>query len=150
MKEKYRELQKHFELPKFEEIDTEFEISSIEHETFLVREIRRKMHDKIDFVVEVLDGLLQPDPTSLFSMTEYHFFSDSEREEISKLFKDLMMLKRKAEKSSLGNDEDQALYINEAFKKWMGRKPEIEKIFSKMTESWPKEEKIKPDLDYMT
>ena len=97
----------------------------------------------------MLNGILQPDPSSLSSMTEYHFFKDNERDGISKLFKEMMVIKRKAEGAGLGSEEEQAEFVKEAFAKWVARKEQIKKMLLKMSESWTKEELPTAEVDYL-
>ena len=55
VKETYQKLSKKYQLPPFAEIDTAFEISTIEYEEFLLREVRRKMVEKLDSFIKVLE-----------------------------------------------------------------------------------------------
>ena len=45
IKKRYEELVKKYKLPSFTSLNNEFEISTIEHEEFLLREIRRKIDE---------------------------------------------------------------------------------------------------------
>ena len=48
IKEEYEKLKEKHNLPDFKEINNEFEITTIEKEEFLLREIRRKIYEKIE------------------------------------------------------------------------------------------------------
>jgi len=49
IEKEYGKLSKKFKLPKFKEIDSEFEISNLENERFLIRNILRKVEEKLEF-----------------------------------------------------------------------------------------------------
>ena len=55
VKEEYQKLAKKYKLPKYNDIDLDFEVSAIDKKKFLLREIRRKMLDKFDGINGVLE-----------------------------------------------------------------------------------------------
>ena len=110
-KKAYSELQKKFNVPDIEYIDSEFEISTIEADKFLLREIRRKIHDKIDTVCKVLDGILQPEPV-WHSMYESGIFTDDEKKGLYLIYKELMTYNRASSVLELeANDKLNAKFI---------------------------------------
>ena len=70
----YNELKKKFRLPEFNDINHEFELSDLEQTSFLLRETIRRIAEKLDFYTAVLEGVLQPDASSLHTMHETRFF----------------------------------------------------------------------------
>ena len=89
IKEKYQKLSKKYDLPSFDYLNKDFEIFTIEHEEFLLREIRRKINDKVELYVKFLDELLNPE-TSITNMHESKLFNEKERNEIFSLYKRLI------------------------------------------------------------
>ena len=54
----YDSYKKKLKLPDFNELDVEFEISSIEEEGFVLRKIRRKIVDKVIEFSDVLNRIV--------------------------------------------------------------------------------------------
>lgn len=138
-----------YPLPKYDAINNEFDISTIENDNFLLRKIIQEMFERIDFYATTLSELLQPDTAQVKSMHESRFFNDKEREKIFELYKKLMIIIRNASEVSLQREERlEAEYIKNTFDEWLLIKPELLKIVNKMKDSWKKETDIKEELAY--
>jgi len=145
----YNKLCKKFKLPKFDEIDSEFEISSLETEKFLIKNILKKIIEKLEFYIETIGNLVHPDGSSISTMYEIRFFSDEEKNEMYKLFKKLMKNHRNAITLVLENNEkQQAAFLNKFFNEWLNIKKDLIKYMDKMKESWDKDTTIQEDLGY--
>ena len=94
IEKEYSNLSKKYKLPKFREIDNEFEISTLENPSFLTKNILRRIAEKLEFYIEVIGSLVHPDASSLSNMYEVRYFSDDEKNEIYRLFKKLMKINR--------------------------------------------------------
>jgi len=71
IKEAYDKLKKdHPILPEFDKINKEFQLSTIENEDFLLSEIKGKIADTIEPVIQVIERVIQPDPNMLSDMYE--------------------------------------------------------------------------------
>ena len=140
---------KKYKLPKFEEIDKEFEISSLENERFLIRNTLRKIAEKLEIYSDAIGNLVHPDGSSLSSMYEVRFFSDDEKDGMYKLFKKLMKANRDIAAIVLSADEKkEADFLNDFFNGWLNMKKELIAYMGKMRESWEKESTIEEDLGY--
>ena len=147
--DKYNKIKNNYDLPNFEDLDKEFEISTIESEKFLLREIINKIIERIDIFSCLLEELLQPDSSSLKSMHESRFIEDSDRKIIYEIYKKLMVINRESKEVSLKRDEkEEADYINRTFKKWKEIKIELLKYVNIMKNTWEKETDIKEELGY--
>ena len=145
----YNHLCKKLKLPKFNEIDKEFEISSLENERFLINNILKKISEKLEVYTEAISNLVHPDASSLTSMYEIRFFSDDEKDSMYGLFKKLMKANREIVELLLDADEKkEAEFLNSFFNEWLNMKKELITYISKMKESWEKESTIKEDLGY--
>lgn len=145
----YNKLCKKFKLPKFEEIDREFEISTLENERFLINNILRKIVEKLEVYTEAIGNLVHPDASSLTSMYEIRYFSDDEKNDMYKLFKKLMKINREIVELLLDADEKkEADFLNGFFNEWLNMKNDLKAYISKMKESWEKESTIEEDLGY--
>ncbi|MFH0868318.1 MAG: hypothetical protein V1831_03315 [Candidatus Woesearchaeota archaeon] len=145
----YDKLCKKYKLPKFSEVDQEFEISSLENERFLIRNTLRKISEKLETYGDAIGNLVHPDGSSLSSMYEIRFFSEDEKDDMYKLFKKLVKANRNIAEVVLSADEKkEAEFLNSFFNEWLGIKKELLAYLSKMKECWGKESTIKDDLGY--
>ena len=149
VKEEYIVLSKKHKLPSFAEMEKEFEISKVDEEGFLLREVRRKIAEKIELYFKFLEEILQPE-TIISNMHESREFNEGERENIFRLYSKLMFLYRLSMETSVNEDDKKSAdYINTVFKDWDSIKDQFSKIVAKAKESWLKETNIKEDLGYM-
>ena len=150
IKGEYQKLAKRHKLPKYIDIDKDFEISTIDKTEFLLREIRRKILDKFDGIREILEHIIQPDANSFSSMYETRIFSDEEKKKIYNIYKTLMRMDRTASIVNLRADEkEDAQYIKNTFAEWQKLKPKLMQYFEKIKKNWEKETSVKEDLGYL-
>ncbi len=146
----YQKLAKKYKLPDFNEIDLDFEISTIDKKGFLLREIRRRVFDKIDGIKDVLESIIQPDPNSFSNMYESRVFNQQEINDIYKIYKNLMILYREATIVNLRADEkEEADFINKIFIEWNSIKEKLVNYLEKIKKYWEKETSVKEDLGYL-
>ena len=146
LKEEYDKLK--YKIPKFEDLDYEFELSSanIKDKNFLIRSIRRRLNDKVIFYCRIIEGLIYPNANNLIGMVEVKSFSEDEKEKMSKIYKKLMEFERQSLSLDVEPDEKKEVeFINNLFKEWKKFKDEMIKITKKMKESWHLEEKEEKD-----
>src|SRR3989344_6191743 len=144
IKEEYNELTKKHKLPKFDDINEDFELEFIKEKSFLLRQIRRKMNEMVIFFCRIIESLLYPTQQHIINMREVTNFSDDDKKEIEDIYKQLMFLERQSLilEVSPGESED-IKYINEVSNFHKKIKPKIEKIARLMQEAWKKEESLK-------
>jgi len=146
---KYKILAKKYKLPSYKDINKEFEISSIEECYFLLSEIRKKIMEKVSYFINLLEDIIHPE-ASISAMYEGKVLDDKTKEKVIKLYKELMIIKRKAEISAIENKEEvTAKFVEESFKKWLEIKPKLLKIVKLLLVSWKKEVNVKEDLFYL-
>ncbi|MBW2992589.1 hypothetical protein KY345_05210 [Candidatus Woesearchaeota archaeon] len=144
----YSELKKkHKDLPNFEDLDNEFEISAIE-EPFTLRNIRRKIIEKVEYYAKIIEELLQPE-TNLINMYETRVFAENEKEDIYNILKKLMFFTRLSAETALKADEKEDVnFLANFLKEWTKLKPSLLNIISRIKDSWEKETELKEDLGY--
>ncbi|MEK6907005.1 MAG: hypothetical protein AABW45_00595 [Nanoarchaeota archaeon] len=146
LKEEYNKL-KH-KIPRFEDLDNEFELSTanIKDKSFLLRNIRRRLNDKIIFYCRIIEGLLYPNSNSITGMMEINSFNEKEKEKMANIYKKLMEFERESLSLDVNPDEKNDVeFINNLFKEWKKFKEEMIKVTKKMKESWHLEEKEEKD-----
>ena len=150
VKKTYEALKGKYQLPAFDAVNHEFEISSFESDVFLLREIRRRITEKIEFFGSVLESLLQPDTASVAHMHEYRVLDDAKRKTLSSLYKDLMVLYRTAMIAECRLDEkEDASFIKSIMEKWPNLRKEMEKVFIQLKGSWITDDDVVDKLEYL-
>jgi len=105
VRDEYEKLRKKYNLPSFDSMDKEFDLSSVENEKRVLREIRQAIRDRMEFGHMVLDSICHPDTGSVTSMIECNFFTDEEKKKAFKLSQRIMALWRVATEAKLVNEE---------------------------------------------
>ena len=145
----YSNLSKKYKLPKFKDIDAEFEISALDNEKFLIKNILRNILEKLEFYIEIIGGLVHPDGSSISNMYEIRFFTEDEKNGMYLLFKKLMKIDRNIVEMVLKNDEkEQSDFLNKFFTDWQDMKKELLDYIGKMKDSWEKQSTIEEDIGY--
>src|SRR3989344_9141948 len=147
VQEQYATYRKKFKtLPSFDVLDREFEISTIEnHPKFLLREIRKKITERIDFFAKLLEELLQPDAT-IANLRESRDFTEKEKKQIFELYKKFMIVMRSSVEYALtGTDKDNVEFIVEVMKSWEKAKTQTLQIVRKMKASWAVDTKFEEE-----
>lgn len=149
IEKEYVRLSSKHKLPRFQEIDAEFEISCLESEKFLLKNILKSIGEKLEFYIDIFGGIVHPDGTSMSSMYEMRFFLDTEKNEMYILFKKMMKFHRQIiEIVLMNNDYEQAKFLNEFVSEWREMKKKLAIYLSKMKDAWEKETSIQEDLGY--
>ncbi len=144
----YEAVRKKYPLPKFEELDAEFDIHCIDDGKFPLREVRHKICERIDDLCIMLEEVLQPD-TKVSNLYESRVFTESDKELIFLVFKKLMAIRKKAALISLRNNErEEAEFIAESYKQWIALKKQLEPFFIKLVDAWQTDTDIKEQLSY--
>ena len=133
----YSDLKKKYKLPDFNELNKELEITSIEETDFLLRAITRKASEKLDFYASLIEEMLQPDTSNLYSMHEARFFTQDEKNSMNELYARMMKLARESIEMSLDNtEENEAKFISLFFSEWKAIKHQLIIYVRKMKSSW--------------
>jgi len=149
IEKEYNNLSKKYKLPKFKEMDNEFEVSALDNEKFLIKNILRRISEKLEFYTEFISNLVHPDGSSISNMYEIRFFSEDEKNDMYNLFKRLMKIDRNVTELVLKNDEkEQSNFLNKFFTDWMNIKKELLNYIKKMKDSWEKQSTIEEDIGY--
>ena len=137
MKEAYKQLKKDFDLPDFDVLNKEFEIITIEPEGFLLREIKRRINEKLSNARDLLTALIQPESTSLVDLYECRCFDDEAKNKIFELFSNVMHLKRKINESELLLDDNtDAAVIKKAAEVWPKLREQMVPLVKELGTCW--------------
>ena len=146
----YASLQKKYGLPDFHVLDVEFEISSIEEEGLILRGVCKKIRERIEVVIDVIEHVLQPDTNSYIDMYECKFFSGSEKDSLFVLLKHVMHSYRSLLEVEIVQDEKlYAQFIKDFFGEWQNLKKSLLPFFSKLKAVWKETKQDKAKLEYL-
>lgn len=146
----YEFLKKRYGLPEFALLDNEFEISSIEQESFVLKNICKKIREKIENIVSVVEKLIQPTAECYSDFYEYKFFKNSERDALFVLFKELMHTHRSILELEIIEDEKAyAEFIKQLFLNWHEMKKSLLPVFAKLKSVWKETAEEKEKLEYL-
>ncbi len=144
----YEKLRKKFNLPEFNEIDSEFDLSGIEEYCDLLKTIGEIIRDKIAKAGEIIGEIMQPE-TSISALYESRVFNEKEKNRVFEIYRRIMILKRQADKLFIINDEKMdADFINSSLSEWKQIKPQIVDILTELEDSWKKELERSDKLPY--
>ncbi len=149
IKKKYDALRKKHRLPGFEELDAEFEISDIESDGPVLREVRKKIADKIGQVCGTVEQMLHPE-TNLADLYESRVLNEQEKKELFEMYKRLMAAERRCVEMFISSDEKlDAAFVKSFSAEWKTLKPQLVKFIRKLGESWEKETEEGEAAGYM-
>ena len=148
VKTEYKKLAKKHSLPKYSEMDREFQIRNIEYPDFLISEIREVMFDRIRTLTDFLERVISPD-AELVGMYESKALTESQKRELYAAFKRLMKYRRQALAANIENSEQKdASFIKDFFKEWIPLKTKIVKSVKKLEKSWETESETDEKIGY--
>ncbi len=140
MQDEYKKLQKKYTLPKYQELNKHFELDYIEDPFFLLRSIRRRIHEKVVFFAKLFEKVIFPNQGIMIEMYESKFFTDKEKEDLLKTYEELLELDRKALALNISSTNvKEAEYIRTTFKRWPVLIKKSSFIIQKLDNSWKQE-----------
>jgi len=149
IKQEYNRLKKKYNLPDFNKLDKEFEISTIDPNLFSIRAVRRKMLEKLIFFSKILETTLFPNLESLSTMYESRFFSEEDKDKISETYRVVMLHSRRFLKADVNpEDKTDAKLIKDLSKDWPKIKDKVGQLVNKMEACWNKKDVKIKDLIY--
>lgn len=142
IKKEYNNLKNKYNLPGFEDLDNEFELYIIDKKCIVLRQIRRRMNEKVIFFCNIIERVLYPNPQSIPVMYESKFL-EGYKTNLNKLYRKLMVYERRSIDIDVrcDNEKDNADYIKDLFKEWVKLKKELSVYSKKLKEFWEIESK---------
>ncbi len=150
MKESYDQFKKKYkQLPEFNELNHYFEISDIEKDEFVLRNIKKKVSEKISAYTDIMESILQPE-TSFSSMHEAKYITQKERNIAIDIYTSFMKLNRYAFEVSVDEEEsNNADFIKEAYDVFKKKKDDLKKLFTFLKDTWGKQDSEKVEIGYL-
>ncbi len=124
-------------LPEFSELDRHFDLVSIDNYDALLRSVRHRMTDKLDFFAKIIEGVLQPNE-SLSSLHEYKLLED--KKELYDTYRSMMGLIRNSHLLELDStEEDDAEFIKDSFSRFSKMLPVLRRTLEELQGCWSKD-----------
>lgn len=138
LKKEYVVFEKKYQLPKFSELNIEFEIEKLqENETdLLLREIRRTISDKTVAFMKFFEIFLNPQAAPLFMLSAIKSLNAADKIKIEKIYNKIVAIEIHAITLDVEYDErKEAEFIKNTYKNWKEMKEDlkiIEEILSRV------------------
>lgn len=141
IKQDYSELIKKYKLPSFERLDEEFEIRALEENKSgrPIKAILRLIANKLRSFLESLDSLINPNPSSLYSMMIINNINEELKKEIFDFYIKVGSLYQKCFYYELESDEKTAEFIKSFWKEWPELKEKQKRFLKTVMDNWEKE-----------
>lgn len=152
IKAAYAPLAKKYKLPAYEGLNQDFEISTVEDTDFLLRNIRTKISEKMEFCIKLLASILQPEQ-NITDLQECKMFNDEQKKKIYLLYKNLMAAMRFAGVLSMSSTEkEEAAFLAAFYAEWSvknGYRDQLKNVLQTLKDSWTKETDVEAEPGYM-
>jgi len=131
LKLEYKALTLKHNLPDFRELAEDFDIEKINEKesSFLLREIRRVMNEKISVYIHFFEILINPTGPPMFIFTILRNISEEDKKTLKEIYKTLSKTQIEVIKlDTIYKEEAEVKFINEIFNLWQKMKPKIYKL----------------------
>ena len=149
IEKEYTSLAKKHKLPDYKKVNNEFEISNLEEDEFVLRNVRRKIGEKLDFFVKQIEVILQPENT-FTNLYECKAFSEEEKDKLLNILQKLMQhIRASLVVHALSDDKQDAKFISDVMKDWDKIKKDLTGFSVKLKKAWEKETGFKQEVEYL-
>jgi len=149
VKERYKELAAKYKLPPFELLNGEFEISTLDDDEFLLRNIKKRVQEHLETVQEYLSQILLPNPDSVVDMHECRYVSAEAKEKAFELFKKTQSLIRSLQAASFSNEPaEDTILLSKLVAEWPVIKSDVVPLLRMLKDAWQKDIDYKEELAY--
>ena len=142
----YDELKQKHNLPEFKELAQDFDIEKIQDKetTFLIREIRRAINEKITAYIHLFENLINPNIPPMFIFSIIRNISQKDKDTIKETYKTLSKTQIEIMKlDTIYNENEETKFINETFNTWQKLKPTIYKLIEDFEASFETDDTTK-------
>ena len=142
MKKDYFLLREKYNLPSFNELNTDFQIekASDEETDFLLREIRKLVADRFFNYLRFVESLLNPVNVPMFAFSIVKTLGEKDKEKLTEIYKKLA--KKEVELIELdidSTDEKEAQFLKSSYELWQEIKKEFLEIVEVVKKNWDAE-----------
>ena len=135
LQEEFERLKNKYSLPEMIKLDEDFDVEkNMEKESnFILREIRRPIHEKMSAYLQLVETILNPVSPPLFVFSMIKGLNEDDKTKLKEIYKKLSKFQIEVTKlDTIYSEEKEAKYIKKAFIDWQ----EIKANFIKITEKF--------------
>ena len=139
LKENYKKLQKAYNLPDFDKLNTDFSIEKVaEVETdFLIREIGRIMAEKFSNYLRFVEIVINPTNSPMFIFSVIKTIGENEKKKLSEMYKELAKIELTLIELDVDfSEKKEAEFIISSYKTWTNIKKDFLDVFEKIKSNW--------------
>ncbi|MAH51707.1 hypothetical protein CMI37_38170 [Candidatus Pacearchaeota archaeon] len=128
----YEKLKQTYKLPEFQQLAEDFDIEKVteKESSFLLREIRRMVSEKLSAYMHLFETLLNPTTPPMFIFTIIKNSNEKEKETIKEVYKKLAKLQLHAIKlDTIYNEKSEADFIIKSNQEWKDAKQKAHDLF---------------------
>jgi hypothetical protein len=136
-------LAKRYSLPSEDVLGSYFEVGPLGKEHDPLREIIKKIAERLDMLSQNLEGIIQPE--HLAGLMEVDVMPEAQKNAALELYKTLLFLFREAQIQLIAHDsESSARYIREVCAQWPTIQARAIEIFSAARDTWKSKRQAVP------
>jgi hypothetical protein len=146
LEQEYNKLKKEHNLPEFTKLAEDFDIEKIQDKetTFLLREIRRAINEKISAYIQLFETLINPNAPPMFVFSILRNVSTKDKDTIKEIYKTLSKTQIEIMKlDTIYNEKQEANFISNTFNTWQELKPKIHKLIENFEASFETDDTTK-------
>jgi len=139
LKENYKKIEKTYNLPSFDKLNTDFAIEKIaEVETdYLIREVTRIMAEKFSNYLRFVELVLNPVNSPMFIFSLIKTMGEDEKKKFSEIYKRLARIELDLIEADVDfSEKKEAEFINNSYKVWMNMKKDFLDVIEKIKSNW--------------
>ncbi|MBS3167042.1 hypothetical protein J4403_02450 [Candidatus Woesearchaeota archaeon] len=143
IEEEYKSLkEKYSNLPKYKDINDEFEIGALKEEriVLLPRTILRIMLSNVSNYISMIEPAINMTSGSLHTMIEAKHISDENKKEMFKHYKDLSKLIHEGIYAEMGDEKETINFIIKLWKSWKELKQKQKNYLKEIISAWSAED----------
>jgi len=133
----YKDLGEKYGLPSFDSLAEDFDVEKIfeKESSFMLREIRRAMNEKLCSYSNLMENLINLNSIPMFILSSIKNLNSNDKSKIKEIYDKLSIKQIEVMKlDTIYKEEDEAKFVNDTHKLWQELKPEILKIINKLEE----------------
>jgi hypothetical protein len=138
-RKKYNQIKDKYKLPDFERLAEEFDVerASERESSFVIREVRRTINDKLSALLHLLETFVNPSQSSMFIFSMLKNIEETDKKLIKKLYEKISKFEIAVLKLDINYDEkSEADFIKQIFKEWPEMKKEITILLDKLDKNF--------------
>ncbi|MBU2577086.1 MAG: hypothetical protein KKF50_05190 [Nanoarchaeota archaeon] len=146
LESEYNGLKEKHSLPDFKKLAEDFDVEKISEKesSFLIREIRRIINEKLSAYMHLFETLINPSAPPMFIFSVLRGIKEEDKESIKEIYKKLSRLQIKAMKlDTIYSEQGEVEFVKTSFTEWQDLKKTIYRIIEQFGENIEKSDNSK-------